>query len=116
MNDKELKRMSDEELRALPLHELQRIRDKRWAWQQHELEARAQKEVERRDPRKSWSCLRCGTEKFHQREARIAGSLIASWLGLETTKYHVIVCNYCGKAEFYSVKFTGSNLVDFVSG
>lgn len=99
----DLMKLSDEELEALPLHELQRIRNKRWANGLEELTERANAELRRRDPKVSWECTRCGRKKYHQKEIRVSGGFVQSFLGWERNKYHAITCNYCGKTEFYSV-------------
>lgn len=103
MNDKELERMTDEELRALSLPELQRIRNRRWANGATDLVDRANKELERRDPRKNWSCTRCGSNVFREKQIRVAGPFWSSFLGIETEKFHVLACNNCGKSELYNV-------------
>lgn len=99
--DWDLLKLSDEELEFLPLEELQRIRNKRWANGLEDLQKRAEEELARRDPRKNWSCNRCSKTHFHEHEVRVAGGFAEAFLGWERNKYHVIVCNYCGKSEFY---------------
>ena len=114
--DKELQKMTDEELSELTLEELIRLRNKRWAWQKPQLEKRAQEELERRNPKKNWKCSGCGRTKYHEKEARVAGSIISSWFGLESNKFHALICNYCGKTDFYSVFREGSLAADFFIG
>jgi predicted nucleic-acid-binding Zn-ribbon protein len=101
--DWDLLKLSDEDLAAIPLETLQRLRNKRWAHGMKELKERADAELDRRDPRNNWSCLRCNNTKFHEKEMRATGGFMQSFLGWEWDKYHAIVCNYCGKTEFYSV-------------
>lgn len=114
--DKELQLMSDEELESLPLEKLLRIRNKRWAWQKPELEKRALEELARRNPKKDWKCSGCGRTEFHEKQARVAGSMVASWFGLETNQFHAIICDYCGKTDLYSVLREGSLATDFLIG
>jgi predicted nucleic-acid-binding Zn-ribbon protein len=106
--DWDLKKLTDEQLESLPLQELQRIRNKRWANGLDELQKRAQDELDRRDPRNDWSCLRCGKHHYHEKEMRVSGGFFESFLGWERNKYHAVVCNYCGKTEFYSVLMSGA--------
>lgn len=115
-HNKELSSYTKEELAELPLDELQRLRNKRWAWQKPELVIEVEEELAKRSPMKNWHCLRCGKNKYHTKQARVAASLAASWMGLETSKYHVVICNYCGKSEFYSVLRNGSLAIDFLTG
>lgn len=111
----DLKELSDEALRELPLSELMRVRNKRWANRKTDLVARAEAEIARRDPRKDWKCLRCDHGIFHEKEIRVSGGLASSWLGVETERFHAIVCNYCGKTEFYSVLMSGAaKAMDFL--
>lgn len=107
----DLKKLSDEQLASLPLIELQRIVDKRWAMGTKELENRALEELARRNPKKNWKCLRCGDSKYHEKEIRVSGGFLESFLGWEQNKYHVIICNYCGKSELYNVKMSGSQKI-----
>ncbi len=37
---------------------------------------------------------------------RAAGSFLESLVGWQRQKFHAIICNYCGKTEFYSVLLT----------
>lgn len=104
----DLNKLTDEELGLLPLNQLQRIRNKRWANGLKELQQRAEDELQRRDPRKNWQCLRCGKPHFHQTEIRVTSSFIESFLGWERNKYHALVCNYCGKTEIYNVLMVSS--------
>ena len=106
--DWDLMKLTDKELASLPLVELQRVRNKRWAHTSKELLIRAEKELERRDQRNNWSCARCGGEKYHEKEIRVSGGFFESFLGWERNKYHAVICNYCGKTEFYSVMMSGS--------
>ena len=101
--DWDLNRLTDEELSQLPLIVLQRIRNKRWANNLKELQKRAEDELKRRDPRNNWTCKRCGRDKYHEKEIRVAGGFLESFWGWERNKYHALVCNYCGKTEFYNV-------------
>jgi len=103
MIDKELERMSDEELQNLSLPELQRIRNKRWANRKTDLVKRANDELDRRDPRKNWKCSKCNSMDFYEKEIRVTGSFMSSFLGVETQKFHVIICSSCGKSEMYDV-------------
>lgn len=103
-----MKRLSEEELSLLPLVDLQRIRNKRWAHGLKELQKRVQEELERRDPRKDWVCTRCENTHFHEKEIRVAGGFLSSFIGWERHKYHALICNYCGKTEFYSVLMSAS--------
>ena len=112
--DWDLEKLSDEHLAELPLAELQRILNKRWAHGLKELQERAEQELRRRDPRNNWSCSRCGKAAYHEKEIRTSGGLTSSWLNIETNKFHVVVCNYCGKSEFYSVLRSGPLLLDLV--
>ncbi len=114
--DWDLEHLTDQQLHDLPLFELQRIRNKRWAHGLDELQKRAEDELKRRDPRENWECLRCGNKAYHQKEIRVSGGLTSSWLNLETEKYHALICNYCGKTEFYSVLRGGSLTLDFLGG
>ncbi len=107
-HDWDLRSLTDEQLELLPLDELQRIRNKRWAHDLEELQKRAEAELTRRDPRKDWKCLRCGRVHFHEKEIRVSGGFAESFLGWERNKYHAIICNYCGKAEFYKVLMSGA--------
>ena len=107
-HDWDLRELTDEQLESLPLKELQRIRNKRWANGLKELKNRAEEELNRRDPRRNWKCLRCGKKGFHEKQIRVSGGLAESFLDWERNKYHVIVCNYCGKAEFYNVLMSGA--------
>ncbi|MEM1189736.1 MAG: zinc ribbon domain-containing protein [Pseudomonadota bacterium] len=100
--------LSDEALESLSLEDLQRIRNKRWAHGLKELQARADAELARRDPRTDWKCLRCGREHFHEREIRVSGGFLESFWGWERNQYHVLVCNYCGKSEFYKTLMSGA--------
>ncbi len=109
--DRELTELSDEELGKIPLAELQRIRNKRWAHKAVGLVERADQELLRRSPKVNWKCLRCGRPDFHEKEMRVSGGFLQSFLGWETSKYHAIICNYCGKTEFYSVLMPGSQQV-----
>ncbi len=104
----DLKKLSDKDLASIPLIELQRIVNKRWAYGKQELLARAQDELQRRNPKNKWKCLRCGNEKYHEQEIRVSGGFMQSFLGWEMNKYHAIICNYCGKTEFYSVQIPSS--------
>ncbi len=106
-HDWDLESLTDEQLEILPLDVLQRIRNKRWANGLEELQNRANEELARRNPRKDWKCLRCGKEHFREKEIRVAGGFAESFLGWERNKYHVIICNYCGKSEFYKVLMSG---------
>lgn len=106
--DRDLEKFSDEELSLIPLAELQRISNKRWAHGLDDLHLRAKEELKRRDPRRDWRCNRCGKEHFHQKEIRVSGGFMESFLGWERNLYHAIVCNYCGKTEFYSVLMPAS--------
>jgi len=46
----------------------------------------------------------------------VSGGLASSWLGIETEKFHAIICNYCGKTELFSVLMSGSSkAVDFLT-
>ena len=107
-HDWDLRSLTDEQLESLPLDELQRIRNKRWANGLEELQKRAEVELARRDPRKDWKCLRCGKEHFSEKEIRVSGGFAESFLGWERNKYHALVCNYCGKSEFYKVLMSGA--------
>lgn len=106
--DRDLDKLIDEQLSLLPLSELQRIRSKRWAHGIKERRQRAEDELSRRDPRKTSSCARCANDHYRENEIRVAGSFGESFLGWERNKLHAIVCNYCGKTEFYSVLMSGS--------
>jgi predicted nucleic-acid-binding Zn-ribbon protein len=106
--DWDLKKLTDEQLESLPLQELQRIRNKRWANGLEELQTRAQDELDRRDPRINWCCFRCGKQKFHEKEIRVSGGFFESYIGWERNKYHAIICSYCGKTEFYNVLMSGA--------
>ena len=108
--DWDLLELTDEQLSKVPLDELQRIRDKRWAHGLEALQKRAEEELKRRDPRLNWKCLRCNSEHYHQKEIRVAGSFATSIWGWETNKYHAITCNYCGNTEFYGVKMSSGEL------
>ena len=109
--DWDLEKLTDEQLSQVPLAELQRIRNKRWAHGLEYLEKRASEELARRDPKKNWSCNRCGNTKFHQKEMRASSGF---W---ESTKYHALICNYCGKTEFYSVLLSPSEAsLDILGG
>jgi len=112
--DWDLKKLTNEQLENLPLVELQRIRNKRWAHGLDELRIRAENELKRRDPRTNWACNRCTRNNFHEKEIRVSGSFVESFLNVEANKYHAIVCNYCGNTEFYNIQYSGSVLVDFV--
>ncbi len=100
--DPELQEFTDEELALIPLSELQRIRNKRWANGKDELVQRADAELARRDPRSNWECLRCGGKRYHEKEMRVSGGFWEGFLNWEKHKYHVLVCNYCGKSEIYN--------------
>jgi len=114
--DWDIKELSDEALQELSLSELMRVRNKRWANQKSDLAARADAEIARRDPRRNWKCLRCHHEIFHEKQVRVSGGLASSWLGIETEKFHAIICNYCGKTELFSVLMSGSSkAVDFLT-
>ena len=104
----DLVELTDKELEAIPLEELQRIRNKRWAHGLHKLQARADAELARRDPRKNWKCLRCGREHFQERQIRVSGGFLESFWGWERNQYHVLVCNYCGKSELYKTLMSGA--------
>ena len=39
-----------------------------------------------------------------------------SFLGWERNKYYAIVCNYCGKTEFYNVQMSGADCLRRCSG
>ncbi len=106
--DWDLLKLSDEKLASLTLEELQRVRNKRWAHSAHELIDRANAEIARRNPKTDWSCLRCGKDKFHEKEIRVSGGFLESFWGWERNRYHAIVCNYCGKTEFYNVQMSGA--------
>ena len=106
--DWDLNKLSDEKLEELTLPELQRINNKRWSHGLEELQERAEDELARRNPLKNWACQKCNKQKYHQKEMRVAGGFLASFLGWETEKYHAVICNYCGKTEFYNVKMSGS--------
>lgn len=110
--DKELESLSPDQLSELSLEELQRIRNKRWAFQKSDLKKEAEAELARRNPMRDWSCLRCGKDKYHSKPARVASSLADSYFDMESSRYHVVICNYCGKSEFYSVLREGSMVVD----
>ncbi|MEJ1464355.1 MAG: zinc ribbon domain-containing protein [Candidatus Sedimenticola sp. (ex Thyasira tokunagai)] len=114
--DWDLERLTDEQLSQLPLAELQRIRNKRWAHDLEELKQRAEQELKRRDPRSNWACQKCGKTTYHQKEVRVSGGLTSSWLNVETNKFHVVICNYCGNSEFYSVLKDGPMLLDIMGG
>lgn len=105
-DDLELEQMSDEQLADLPLIELQRIRNKRWANDLDHLVLRADQELARRDPRRNWVCVRCSKARFHEHEMRAPGSFSESFFGWHRQKFHAIICNYCGKTELYSVLVT----------
>ena len=92
-SDRELESMSDADLANLSLTELQRIRNKRWAWQKSELTQRADNELKRRDPRKDWKCERCESSSFHEKRVRMIGSFTASLFGVETETFHVVICS-----------------------
>lgn len=109
--DWEYTKLSDEELASLSVIELQQLIDRRWSRGLKELEQRAIEELSRRNPRKDWQCLRCNKRKYHEKEIRVSGSFITSFLGWEQNKYHVLVCNYCGKSEFYNVQMSGSEKI-----
>ena len=79
--DWDLFKLSDEELALIPLAELQRVRNKRWAYGAKELRERADAELARRDPRKNWICIRCNRQHFHQKEMRVSGGFMESFLG-----------------------------------
>jgi len=106
--DWDLFKLTDEELARVPLTELQRIRNKRWAHGATELRKRADAELEKRDPRRNWSCSRCEKTHYHQKEIRVTGGFLESFIGWERNKYHAIICNYCGKTEFYNVRMSAS--------
>ena len=115
--DWDLERLSDEDLANLSLPELQRILNKRWAHGLEELQKRAEDELKRRDPRTNWSCVRCGKTRFYEKEIRVAGGFGESFLNWQRHKYHAIVCNYCGKTEFYSALMSGAEQgIDFIGG
>jgi predicted nucleic-acid-binding Zn-ribbon protein len=106
--DKDFTNFTPLELSLIPINELQRIRNKRWANGVKELQQQAEDELKRRDPRTNWACLRCGNNRFHESEMRVSGGFLESWLGWERNKYHAIVCDYCGKTEFYSRLMSGA--------
>jgi len=106
--DWDLRKLTDEELEFIPLEELQRIRNKRWANGKEELLARADAELARRDPRRNWKCNKCGREHFYEREMRVPGGFLESYFGWERNQYHAIICNYCGKTEFYKTLMSGA--------
>ena len=106
--DWDLKRLTDEELELLPLAELQRIINKRWSYNRIELLERAEAELSRRNPKNNWKCQRCNREHYHEKEIRVSGGFMQGFLGLETDKYHAVICNYCGKTEFYNVLMPSS--------
>ncbi|MGY8815094.1 MAG: zinc ribbon domain-containing protein [Gammaproteobacteria bacterium] len=115
--DWDLLKLSDDDLAAIPLETLQRIRNKRSNHGMQELKDRADAELDRRDPRHNWSCLRCNKTKYHEKEMRATGGFMQSFLGWEMDKYHAIVCNYCGKTEFYSVLMSSSEKgIGFLGG
>lgn len=105
--DWDLRMLSDKELELLTLEELQRIRNKRMAFGMEELRKRAEEELWKRDPRRDWCCLRCGKHYFQEKEILVSGGLFEAWLGWERNKYHAIICNYCGKTEFYKILISG---------
>jgi len=88
------KASSPENLSELTLVELQKVRNKLWSTQNTELLQKAESELDRRNPTKDWNCLRCGKSEFH---VQTGASVSAS------TKMHIVICNYCGKSEFYNV-------------
>ena len=104
--DWDLVKLSDEELSLIPLIELQRIVNKRKDYGLNELYERALEELNRRNPRNNWKCTRCENTLFHEKEIRVSGGFLESFLGWERNKYHVLVCNYCGKSEFYNVQMS----------
>ncbi len=106
--DWDMLKLSDDDLALIPLEELQRIRNKRWAHGLKELQQRADAELSRRDPRKNWECTKCHKTKYHEREIRVSGGFMESIFSWERNKYHAIVCNYCGKTEFYKVMMSSS--------
>lgn len=106
--DWDLNKLSADELEQLTLPELQRIINKRWANGLEALQERAEKELARRNPLANWSCKACNKPKYHEKEMRVAGGFLASFLGWETEKYHAVICNYCGKTEFYNVQMSSS--------
>lgn len=112
--DWDLRTLTRAEFEALPLSEVQRIQNKRSAHSLEDLVREADAELARRSPLRDWHCCKCARTTYYTREARIAGSMMASWLGLETTKYHVVVCNYCGYSELYHVLRDGSLVIDFL--
>lgn len=101
-HDKDFTNFTPLELSLIPITELQRIRNKRWAFGLKALQHQAEEELKRRDPRTNWACLRCGNTRFNESEMRVSGGFLESWLGWERKKYLAIACNYCGKTEFYS--------------
>jgi len=92
--DEELESMSSEKLAELTLSELQRIRNKRWAAENEELLQEAEDELSRRNPMKDWQCMRCRKSRYHTKKGMVTSS---------TTRLHIVVCNYCGKSEFFNV-------------
>ncbi|MGJ8671006.1 MAG: zinc ribbon domain-containing protein [Oceanococcus sp.] len=115
--EKDFKSLTPEEIAQIPLSELQRIRNKRWAFGKKELLAQVEEELARRDPRPSWACTRCESTMFHEKQIRVAGGLTSALIGVETEKFHAVVCNYCGKTEFYCVLLDGSSkALDFLVG
>ena len=101
--DKELELLSDEELQLIPLSKLQRIANKRGAHGLTELEQRARDELARRDPRTNWKWYALRLPAFHEKEVRTAGSFMSAWFSVETQRFHLLVCDNCGKSEFYNV-------------
>lgn len=115
--DPDLQKLSDAELRKMPLGRLQRLRNKRWANQKHELVERAEAEIARRDPRPNWQCLRCGNRHFHEKQIRVQGTLASALMSVSTEKFHFLVCDYCGKSELFGIMMEGNEkILDFLSG
>ncbi|NKI34345.1 hypothetical protein HFP89_04120 [Wenzhouxiangella sp. XN79A] len=109
--------ISNLDLKTMPLSDLQRFRSKRWRERDGDLKERVEAELKRRDPRNDWQCRRCEHRIFHEKQIRASGSAAWAWLGVETEKFHAVVCNYCGHTEFYSVLMDNSSkAIDFLIG
>ena len=106
----ELSSINRKELEKLTLEEMQRIRNVRSAHDKADLVEQIDEELVRRSPMQSWSCLRCGKGDYHTKQMASTGGLFTPLTALGDAEYHVVVCNYCGKAEFYSVLREGTIL------
>ncbi len=99
--------LTDKDLEEMTLVELQQARRKRWASDQQL--KRISQELARRDPLTDWSCQRCGREKYHEKEIFTDGSYGDSMFQWERYKFHAVICNYCGKSEFYNTRMTSDD-------